>query len=95
MIVSMIQFILELDYVESKKDKRNIVKSLKDRILHKYRVSVSEVDLQDSLHFTQIGAAYVTSSKVHGEKVMHNILNFIEENCPGRIIDVQILSQAF
>jgi uncharacterized protein len=95
MIVSMIQFILEIDYVESIKDKRNTVKSLKDRIQHKYKVSVSEVDLQDSLHFAQIGAAYVTNSKVHGEKVMHNILNFVEENCPCRIIDVKILSQAF
>ena len=95
MIVSMIQLIIEIDYIKSKKDKRNTVKSLKDRISNKYKVSISEVDLQDSLNFTQIGAAYVTNSKVHGEKVMHNILNFVEENCPGRIIDVKIMSQAF
>ena len=95
MIVSMIQFIIEIDFVESKKDKRNTVKSLKDRISHKFKVSVSEVDLLDALHFAQIGAAYVTNSKVHGEKVMHNILNFVEENSPGRIVDVQIMSQAF
>ena len=95
MIVSMIQFILEIDYVESKKDKRNIVKSVKDRISNKFKVSVSEVDLQESLNFTQIGAAYVTNSKIHGEKVMHNILKFLEENCPARIVDVRIMSQAF
>jgi hypothetical protein len=91
----MIQLIIEIDYVESKKDKRNVVKSLKDRISNKYKVSVAEVDLQESFHFTQIGAAYVTNSKIHGEKVMNSILKFVEENCPGRIIDVQIMSQAF
>lgn len=91
----MIQFILDIPGVVSIKDKRRVIKSLKDRIAHKYKVSVSEIDLQDSLRFAQIGVAKVSNSKKFGESVMHKILGFIEENVPGRLVDAKIMTQHF
>ena len=95
MVVSMIQFIIEMPEVTSIKDKRRIVKSLKDRIHHKYKVSIGEVDLLDSLRFAQIGAAKVTNSRQIGEKVMQKILAFVEENISGRLVDAKIMSEHF
>ncbi len=95
MIVSMIQFIVEMPEVFSIKEKRRIVKSLKDRIQHRFRVSIAEVDLLDSLRFAQIGAAKVTNSKQFGEQVMHKILAFVEENISGRLVDAKIMSEQF
>ncbi len=95
MYVSMIQFIIEMPEVGSIKEKRRVVKSLKDRIQHKYRVSVAEVDLQESLRFTQIGAAQVTNSKRFGESVMHKILAFVEENADGRLVDAKIMTECY
>jgi uncharacterized protein YlxP (DUF503 family) len=95
MIVSMIKCIIELPGISSIKEKRRIVNSLKDRIFHKYKVSISEVDLHDSLSFTQLGVAIVSNSKEFGEKVMNKILLFIEENVPGRLVDSAIMSEAF
>jgi len=91
----MIQLIIELPDVGSIKDKRRMVKSLKDRLIRKYRMSMAEVDLQDSLSFVQLGGAIVSNSKVHGEKVMQKALRFVEEECMGRIQDVQIVSEQF
>ena len=95
MIVSMIQLLIYLDDIASIKDKRRAVKSLKDKLIRRYRISVAEVDLQDSLSFTHLGAAVVSNSKTHGEAVMQKVLHFVEEECLGRIQDARIVSEQF
>lgn len=91
----MMQLVIELPDLLSIKEKRRIVKSLKDRVRIKFHVSIAEVDLQDSLSFTQIGTALVSNSKDHGEKVMNKILTFVEDNVPGRVHDVAILTEKY
>jgi hypothetical protein len=91
----MIQLIIELPDTTSIKEKRHIISSLKDRLIRKYRVSVAEVDLQDSLMFSQLGGAVVSNSRQHGEQVMQRVLQFVEDHVPGRLQDVQIHSETF
>jgi uncharacterized protein YlxP (DUF503 family) len=93
MVVSMLLAVLELPDIESIKDKRRIVHGLRDRLIRKFRVSAAEVDLQDSLSFSQIGVALVCNDQVHGERVMQHVLVFIEDNLPGRVQHVQIHSE--
>lgn len=95
MVVSMIQLILELPDVTSIKEKRKIVKSLKERMQSKYRISAAEIDLHDSLSFAQIGGAVVSNSRTHGEAVMQKVLRFVEDQVPGRLQDVKILSETY
>ncbi len=91
----MIQVILELPDVTSIKEKRRIVKSLKEKLIARYRITAAEVDLQDSLAFSQIGGAVISNSRRHGETVMNKVLAFIENNAPGRVQDVKIISEIF
>lgn len=95
MIVSMIQLIIELPDITSIKEKRRIVTSLKEKIIRRYRVSMAEIDLHDSLSYSHMGAAVVSNSKVHGERIMQKILHFVEEDVAGRIQDVQIHTEQF
>jgi uncharacterized protein YlxP (DUF503 family) len=95
MVVSMLQFIIDLPEIYSLKDKRRIVKSIKDRLIQKYKLSAAEVDLLDSLRFANIGAALVSNSKKHGEAVLHSAFAFIEDNVEGRIVDCKIVSEIF
>ncbi len=95
MVVSMIQLIIELPEIGSIKDKRRMVKSLKEKLIRRYRISVAEVDLQESLSFVQLGGAVVSNSREHGERVMQKALHFVEEESLGRIQDVQIVSERF
>ncbi len=95
MIVSMIQLLIELPDVTSIKEKRRAVKSIKDKLIRRYRISVAEIDLQASLSFTHLGAAVVSNSRTHGERIMQKVLHFVEEECMGRIQDVQIASEQF
>ncbi len=91
----MLLAIVELPDIGSIKDKRRIVHSLRDRIIRKYHVSAAEVDLQESLVFSQIGVALVCNDQIYGERVMQKILAFIEEHLPGRVQNVQIHSEMY
>ncbi|WP_319562283.1 DUF503 domain-containing protein [Marispirochaeta sp.] len=95
MVVSMIQVIFELPEATSLKEKRQTLRSLKDRLIRKYKVSVAEIDLQDSLSFCHIGAAYVTNSREIGERVMQRVADFVEDTIPGRVHNIAVHSERF
>jgi len=95
MIVSMIQLIFEIPDVGSIKEKRQIIRSVKDKLQRRFHMSAAEVDLNDSLSFGQIGGALVSNSKVFGESVMHKALEMIEKEMPVRIQDISIHSEEF
>ena len=91
----MLQFRIELPPLESIKDKRRIVVSLKEKLSNKFHISVAEVDLMDSLRYGQIGAAVVSNSKSFGESVMQKALAFAEQNCEGALLDAEVFSEMY
>ena len=95
MVISMIQIIFEIPDVDSIKDKRRIVKSLKEKMQRRFHMSAAEVDLQDSLSFAQIGGAYVSNSRDFGETVLRKAFEMIEREIPVRIQDMSIHSEEF
>jgi len=95
MIVSMIQLIFEIPDVDSIKDKRKIIRSVKDKLQRRFHMSAAEVDLQDSLSFAQIGGALVSNSRSFGESVLHKAFEMIEKDTPVRIQDMRIHSEEF
>jgi uncharacterized protein YlxP (DUF503 family) len=95
MIVSMIQLIFEIPDADSIKDKRRIIRSVKDKLHRRFRMSAAEVDLQDSLSFAQIGGALVSNSKAYGETVMQKAFEMIEKELPVRIQNMSIHSEEF
>lgn len=95
MVISVLHFILDLPDITSLKEKRQVVLSVKNRLQHRFKISVAEVDLQDSLRFSQLAAAIVSNSKQFGESVMHKVLAFAEAQVPGRIRDTGIFSEHY
>ncbi|MDR0878653.1 MAG: DUF503 domain-containing protein [Treponema sp.] len=95
MIVSMIQMIFEIPDVDSIKAKRQIIRSVKDKLQRRFHMSAAEVDLQDSLSFAQIGGALVSNSRSFGETVLQKAFEMIEKETPVRIQDVRIHSEEF
>jgi uncharacterized protein YlxP (DUF503 family) len=64
---------LRLDNSHSLKDKRHVVKSLKDRLRNKFNVAVAEIDYQDLWQRAAIAAVTVSSDRVHAEKVLQSV----------------------
>jgi uncharacterized protein len=94
-VVSILHFVLDLPDITSIKEKRQIVQSVKHKVQHKFKISVAEVDLQDSLRYSQIAAAVVSNSRQFGETVMQKVLAFAEREVPGRIRDAGIFSEHY
>jgi len=95
MVVSMIQMVFEMPDISSIKDKRRIVRSVKDKLHRRFRLSVAEVDLLDSLSFAHIGGALVSNSRTFGESVLRKAFSMIENEVPVRIQDMSIHSEEF
>jgi uncharacterized protein YlxP (DUF503 family) len=91
----MMQVIFQIPDADSIKAKRQIVRSVKEKLWRRFRMSVAEVDLQDSLSFAQVGGALVSNSKAFGESVLQKAFAMIEKEAPVRIQDVSIYSEEF
>jgi len=95
MVVSMIQIIFEIPDIDSIKEKRRIIRSVRDKMRRRFHLSAAEVDLQDSIKFAQIGGALVSNSKEYGETVLRKAFDMIEKETPVRIQDMSIHSEEF
>ena len=69
-VVGVLTLELRIDHAHSLKEKRHVVKSLKERLRHKFNVSVSEIDDQDVHNSSVIAAATVSPSRPFAEKVL-------------------------
>ena len=57
----------------SLKDKRHVVKGLKDRLRGKFNVAVAEIDCQDLWQRAVVAAVTVSSDHGHAEKVLQSV----------------------
>ena len=64
---------IRVENSHSLKDKRHVVKSLKDRLRHKFNVAVAEIDYQDLWQRALIAAVTVASDHAHGELVLQTV----------------------
>jgi uncharacterized protein YlxP (DUF503 family) len=64
---------LRIDHAHSLKDKRQVVKSLKDRLRRKFNVSVAEIDDQDLHNSSVIAAVTVSPSRPFAEQVLQSV----------------------
>jgi len=62
-----------LPNAHSLKDKRHVVKGLKDRLRSKFNVAVAEIDYQDLWQRALVAAVTVASDHVPAEKVLQSV----------------------
>jgi uncharacterized protein YlxP (DUF503 family) len=82
---------LELDILEafSLKDKRRVLKSIKERIKNKFNVSISEVDYKDIWNRSLIAIATVSDDSSYIDKQLSEVINFIENIHSVAIMDIK------
>lgn len=80
MIVAVLTVDLYLPGSISLKDKRAILRQLKDRLANKFNISIAEVDHLDKWQRAQLGIAQVSNDYKFLEKSMNTILQVIDEN---------------
>ena len=61
---------LHIDHAHSLKDKRQVVRSLKDRLRAKFNVATAEIDHQDSWQRAVIGVVTLAGDRSRVEEVL-------------------------
>lgn len=64
---------IHVEYSHSLKEKRHVVKSLKDRLRDKFNVAVAEIDHLDSWQNAVVAAVTVSNDRVHAEQVLQAV----------------------
>jgi len=80
---------IHLPWVHSLKEKRMVVKSLCAKIRNQFNVSVAEVDEQDIHQIAVLGFAAVTTDNAQADSILDNVINFIESNTEGEIVNIE------
>ena len=80
MVIGVLQIELVIDGSESLKDKRRVVKSLKDRLHREHYVAVAEVDRQEAHQIAVLGIAAISNSGAHAQGMLDRILDQIRHD---------------
>jgi uncharacterized protein len=84
MVVALLSVELHLPGAQSLKDKRMVLRRIKDRI-GKFNVAVSEVEHQDLWQRAGIGIVTISTSQAHAEQELAAVADEIERVEPGVI----------
>ena len=72
-IIGVLTLEIVLQNAQSLKDKRQVVKSLKDRLRSKFNVAVAEIDYQDLWQRSVVAAVTVSADRVFAEKLLQSV----------------------
>jgi hypothetical protein len=86
-IVGVIVWELHLMASRSLKDKRSVLKSLKDRLHQRFNVSVAETAHQDLWQRAEITAAVVSTDRHHAESILREADRLVAGADGARIVD--------
>jgi len=86
-IVGLITWELHLDACRSLKDKRHVLKGLKDRLHNRFNVSAAETDHHDLWQRAELTACVVSTDKTHAEQVLREADRLVDGAAGARIVD--------
>ncbi len=93
LVVGVLEARLRLRSSRSLKEKRRVLRSIKDRMRARYNVSVAEVDDQDTWQSIVLGFALAGSSSTHVAAELEEILRQLRVHPEAEFLDhdLQIL----
>lgn len=90
MHVGILQLELLVPQADSLKDKRRVIKSLKDRIANTHNVSIAEVGALDEHRRSIIGIAMVANEKRFVESALSKLVDYVRTNPDAILQDYRI-----
>ena len=90
MHVGICKLTLHLPEASSLKEKRQIARSLSDRIRNKFNVAVAEVEDADRRQRLTLGVCCVSNHRGHADAMLSSVLDFIEQSrFDVELVDIQ------
>ena len=89
MVVGLLQVEMHLPMAQSLKDKRSVVKSLKDQIRGRFNVSVAEVDANEMWQRATVGLSTVGDSRTYVDRILNEVTEWIRSTRLVELIRVE------
>lgn len=90
MIVGIMQVELMIYDAMTLKDKRRVVKSIKDRVAHEFNVSIAEVDALEIRRKAILGISMVGNDGKFVRECLDKVLNLIRDCRGAMLVDYQM-----
>ncbi len=87
--IGVLQFSLEIPWAESLKDKRRIIRSLKDRT-RKFNCSIAEIDDQDVATLATLAAVMAANDVSYINGAMDKYLDILRAIPDAQLVDQQL-----
>lgn len=91
MVVGVISWELYLEGCSSLKQKRAILRSLKDRLRDRHKVSVAETDHQNTWQRAELSAAIVSSDRRQAQALLDRVDAFVASDAGVRVVDSAVI----
>ena len=90
MVVGTLKIELHLQDNRSLKGKRKIVRSMVDKVKHKFNVAIGEVGSNDKWQKIELGVSAVGNDRRHIDASLNNVLAFLDSLYLAEIIESKI-----
>jgi uncharacterized protein YlxP (DUF503 family) len=89
MVVGIVRIELHIPASRSLKDKRQVVRGLKDRIRERARAAVAEVDHHDLWQRAALGVAVVAADGGQARELLQSVRGLVEHTFEAQLTDWQ------
>ena len=79
----------QISHSASIKDKRQVRRSIIDKVKHRFNVSIAEVDTQDAIQTLTIGIAIVSGELFHARQSLDEIVRYMEDHVDGELVELE------
>ena len=90
MVVGLLTLEVHLPYAHSLKDKRQVLRSLKDRLRSHFNVAVAEVDHQELWQRATIGVVSISNEQAHVSRLLESVEEEAERILNGGLTNSEI-----
>ena len=87
MVVGTLRVELHLHDNQSLKGKRKVVRSMVDKVKHKFNAAVAEIGSNDKWQKIELGISTVGNDRRHIDSSLNNILLYLESLYLAEIVD--------
>lgn len=90
MVVGTMKIELHLHDNRSLKGKRKIVKSMVNKVKHRFNVSIAEVGSNDKWQKIELGVSSIGNDRRHIDSSLNTVLDFLDSLFLAEIVDSRI-----
>ena len=89
-VVGVLTMEVCIEHAHSLKDKRQVVKSVKERLRHKHNIAIAEIGYQDVWQSALLAAVTVSSSRLLAEQILDAVERDAANELGGMLVSAGI-----